>query len=147
MKIITWNVNGIRACAKKGLIEFAEREDAEILCLQETKAHPDQLEPNLVHLMGRESYWSSASKKGYSGTVTYLQKGPISVHRGIGIRKFDTEGRFVITEHESFVLYNVYFPNGAAREERHLYKQEFLKKFTTHLKKRMDRGEEIIFAR
>ena len=144
MKIITWNVNGIRACAKKGLIEFAEREDADILCLQETKAHPDQLESNLIHLMNRKSYWSSALRKGYSGTVTYLKEEPISVKRGVGIRKFDTEGRFVVTEHRDFILYNVYFPNGSAREERHLYKQEFLRKFTAHLKKRIDKGKEIV---
>ena len=144
MKIITWNVNGIRAGSKKGLIEFAEREDADILCLQETKAHPDQLEPNLIHLGGRESYWSSAVRKGYSGTVTYLKEKPIDVQQGIGIRKFDIEGRFVVTEHPDFVLYNVYFPNGAAREERHLYKQEFLKKFTAHLKKKMDSDKEVV---
>lgn len=144
MKIVTWNVNGIRSCSKKGLVEFAERENADILCLQETKAHPDQLEKDLLHLMNRKSYWSSALKKGYSGTVTYLKKEPLSVKRGIGIRKFDTEGRFVVTEHESFILYNVYFPNGSTREERHLYKQEFLKKFTAHLKKKVDRGEEIV---
>ena len=144
MKIITWNVNGIRACAKKGLIEFAEREDADILCLQETKAHPDQLDPQLINLRGRKSYWSSAQKKGYSGTVTYLKEEPISVKKGIDIRKFDSEGRFVVTQHKGFTLYNVYFPNGSAREERHLYKQDFLRKFTSHLKSQIDSGSQIV---
>ena len=144
MKIISWNVNGIRACAKKGLLEFASKKDPDILCLQETKAHPDQLVSQLLHPMGRKSYWSSAVKKGYSGTVTYLKEKPDSVIRGIGLRKFDAEGRFVVTEQKGFALYNVYFPNGSAREERHLYKQDFLKKFTTHLKKRVDRNEEVM---
>ena len=144
MKIITWNVNGIRSCSRKGLVEFAQREDADILCLQETKAHPEQLEEDLIHLADYKSYWSSAFKRGYSGTVTYLKKEPACVQKGIGIRKFDTEGRFVITKHDDFFLYNVYFPNGASSDERHLYKQDFLERFTAYLKKHIDRGEEVV---
>lgn len=148
MKIVTWNVNGIRACAKKGLVEFMEREDPEILCLQETKAHPEQLGEDLLSPLGRTSYWSSAVRKGYSGTVTYLKEGVevTDVSHGIGIRKFDSEGRFVVTHHKDFDLYNVYFPNGSSRDERHEYKQEFLKKFLKHLQKEMKKGREIILV-
>ncbi len=144
MKIITWNVNGIRACAKKGFLEFFESQDPDILCLQETKAHPGQLEPGLINPLNRFSHWSSAQRKGYSGTVTYLKKEAESVAHGIKIRKFDSEGRFVVTDHGEFILFNVYFPNGSAREERHLFKQDFLKRFTKHLKKLIDSGREVI---
>lgn len=144
MKIISWNVNGIRACAKKGFLEFVEREDPDYLCLQETKAHPEQLDQDLITPFQRESYWSSAEKKGYSGTVTYVKKAPLQVSYGIRIKKFDSEGRFVVTKHKDFTLYNVYFPNGSAREERHLYKQEFLERFRKHLERKIKAGEEII---
>lgn len=144
MKIISWNVNGIRACAKKGFLEFLEREDPDILCLQETKAHPEQLNETLINPLGRASFWSSAVRKGYSGTVTYVKEEPEQVNYGIRIKKFDSEGRFVVTKHKNFWLYNVYFPNGAAREERHLYKQEFLEKFRRHLKRKIDAGEKVI---
>ena len=144
MKIISWNVNGIRACAKKGFLEFIEREDPDILCIQETKAHPEQLDENLLHPLGRVGYFSSAERRGYSGTATFLKKKPDDIYHGISIKKFDSEGRFVVTEQDGFTLYNVYFPNGASREERHLYKQEFLEKFRRHLKKKVDKGEKVI---
>ena len=148
MKIITWNVNGIRACAKKGFVEFMERQKADIFCVQETKAHPEQLGPELLEPLSTKSFFSSAEKKGYSGTATFLSaKGREDlkdVRHGIRIKKFDSEGRFVVTEFKDFTLYNVYFPNGAAREERHLFKQEFLKKFTKHLEKKIKAGEQII---
>ncbi|MCB0392610.1 MAG: exodeoxyribonuclease III [Bdellovibrionales bacterium] len=144
MKIISWNVNGIRACAKRGFLEFIKREDPDILCIQETKAHPDQLDEELLHPLGRVGYFSSAERKGYSGTATFLKQQPDDVYHGIRIKKFDSEGRFVVTEQKDFTLYNVYFPNGAAREERHLYKMEFLDKFTKHLKKKIDNNEKVI---
>jgi len=146
MKIITWNVNGIRAVAKKGLFAFIAQEDPDILCLQETKAHPDQIEPELLNPFQRVGYWSSAFRPGYSGTVTYVKSPPQAVHYGIGIKKFDSEGRFVITDHGDFLLYNVYFPNGGSGEERHLFKQEFLKLFTQHLNKDIKSGREVILV-
>lgn len=146
MKIITWNVNGIRACAKKGFLDFFKKENPDLLCLQETKAHPEQLTDSLISPLGRESYWSSAEKKGYSGTVTYVKEKPKSIKYGIGIKKFDREGRFVVTEHKDFDLYNVYFPNGAASDERHDFKQLFLKKFTQHLRRERKKGKEIILV-
>lgn len=146
MRIITWNVNGIRAVLKKGFLEFVEKYDPEILCLQETKAHPEQVEPSLVHPGGRVSFWSSAVKRGYSGTATFCMEAPLEVLKGIGIRKFDSEGRFVVTDHKDFLLYNVYFPNGGSGEERHQFKQEFLVKFLRHLKKQIDAGRQVILV-
>ncbi|MEK6553597.1 MAG: exodeoxyribonuclease III, partial [Bdellovibrionota bacterium] len=115
MKIITWNVNGIRAVAKKGFLEFIAAEKPDILCLQESKAHKDQVPPEIVNVSGYKSYWSSAKKSGYSGTVTYVREGAgldaIEVQTGIGIDRYDSEGRFVVTDLKDFLLYNVYFPN------------------------------------
>jgi exodeoxyribonuclease-3 len=146
MRIITWNVNGVRAIAKKGFLEFLNAEGPDILCLQETKAHPDQVEPKIVNPIGYKSYWSPAQRPGYSGTATYTKSEIVDVKSGIGIKKFDSEGRFVVTDHGDFLLYNVYFPNGGSGEERHLFKQEFLKKFTEHLNAKIKAGREIVLV-
>ena len=144
MKIISWNVNGIRACARKGFLSFVKKTDPDILCLQESKCHPDDLEEDLIHPLKRLSYWSFADRKGYSGTVTFVKKPAKKVQHGIGIKQFDHEGRFVITDHKDFLLFNVYFPNGAQKEERHLFKQEFLKRFATYLKKEIKAKKKLI---
>ncbi|RME18270.1 MAG: exodeoxyribonuclease III [Bdellovibrio sp.] len=148
MKIISWNVNGIRACAKKGLLKFIEKEDPDILCLQETKAHPEQLPEELVHPLGRKGFFSSAHRRGYSGTATFVKPSyePLDVSYGIQIKKFDSEGRFVITRFPQYVVYNVYFPNGSASEERHFFKMHFLHRFLAHLKKQIKKGEKIILC-
>lgn len=136
MKITSWNVNGIRACYKKGLIDLIESESPDVLCLQETKAHPEQLKEDLKFKdIYPISYWSSSAiRKGYSGTCTYLKKAPQNHWRGMGIKKFDREGRIIITEHDKFILLNIYFPNGALTEARHLFKQEFLQRIVPFLK-------------
>jgi len=85
MKIVSWNVNGIRAAYKKGFIEFIEREDPDLLCVQETKAHREQCEPPLVRAAGRESLWSSAVRKGYSGVATFFKQAPLETANGIGL--------------------------------------------------------------
>lgn len=144
MKIISWNVNGIRACAKKGFFEFIDDHNPDVLCLQETKAHPDQVEPQLINPSGRVSYWTSAFRKGYSGTATYLKSAADQVEHGIGVRKFDSEGRFVITRVNDIKIYNVYFPNGSSGPERHDFKQEFLACFSEHLDRELKAGEQVI---
>jgi exodeoxyribonuclease-3 len=144
MKIISWNVNGIRAVYKKGFVEFVEREEPDILCVQETKAHKDQCEPMIVSPAGRTSHWSSAAKKGYSGTATFVTKEPKEVAHGIGIHEYDSEGRIVITDHGDFTLYNIYFPNGGSGQERHDFKQKFLKDLNAHLKPLIKEGRPLI---
>ena len=132
MKTATWNVNGIRSCYEKGALQdFIRSESPDILCLQETKAHPEQLSSEVRNFGSFPfRHWSSSAfRKGYSGTVTASFVKPLSVSRGMGIKKFDWEGRFVITEYKTFVLLNIYFPNGSLTEERHLFKQEFLSRF------------------
>lgn len=146
MKIITWNVNGIRAVAQKGLNEFREKEKPDFLCLQETKCHPDQVEESLTSPKGWQGYWSAAQRAGYSGTVTFCRETPQEVARGFGIPRFDAEGRMVVTQHPKFTLYNVYFPNGGSGQERHDFKQDFLKRFGHHLVKKAKAGENIILV-
>ncbi len=145
MRIVTWNVNGIRACHKKGFLDFLDRERPEILCIQETKCHCEQLDESLINPFTYDSFWTSAStRNGYSGVATFTNLPVENVEHGIGIKKFDEEGRFVVTQIHDILLYNVYFPNGSAREERHLFKQEFLKKFMRHLMKQVATGQKVI---
>lgn len=144
MKIISWNVNGIRAAYKKGFIEFIEREEPDFLCVQETKAYRDQVEPALVRPAGLSGYWSSAERKGYSGVATFARHEPKSVSYGVGLPQYDREGRFVITEHDDFTLYNIYFPNGGSGPERHQFKQKFLLDLSAHLSPLVTAGRPLI---
>jgi len=129
MKILCWNVNGIRAADKKGLFDWFSKENPDILCLQEIKALPEQVPAYLRITPGYEIFWNSAEKKGYSGVVTYTKKKPINVKNGFGINKFDIEGRALITEFSTFTLFNIYFPNGKKNQERLDYKLDFYDTF------------------
>ena len=144
LRLISWNVNGIRASHKKGLLNWFKKEKPDMLCLQETKAHPDQLVEELKNVDGYDSYFSSAEKKGYSGVVTYTKLKPKIFQQGVGIKKFDSEGRFIITEFEEFILFNIYFPNGKASGERLQYKMDFYDSFLKHCKKLLKQGKKIV---
>ena len=120
MKLISWNVNGIRACVNKGFIEFFNDIKADIFCIQETKCQPDQIE---LEFDGYKSYWNSAERKGYSGTAIFTKKKPIAVTRGIGIEEHDKEGRILTLEFEDFYLVNNYTPNAKRGLERLDYRQ------------------------
>jgi exodeoxyribonuclease-3 len=144
MKIVTWNVNGIRAVQQKGLLEFWQRVNPDVLCLQETKAHPDQLDEGLSAPQGWNAFWSAAQRPGYSGVATFAREVPQRVEYGIHIPKFDAEGRIVMTQFAKFALYNVYFPNGGSGPERHLFKQEFLRRFQHHLAQRLKAGDALV---
>jgi exodeoxyribonuclease-3 len=144
MKIVSWNVNGIRACYKKNLMNFVQQEKPDILCLQETKAHIDQVEEPARKLGFRQSHWSSAVRKGYSGVATFFNDEIKTQRAGTGVKEYDSEGRFVITEHKHFDLYNIYFPNGGSGDVRHQFKQQFLKHLHEHLKKDLKKGRGIV---
>lgn len=147
MKIISWNVNGIRAVQNKGFIEWLEKESPDVLCVQETKAHPDQLGFELTHPKGYHAYFShSKHKKGYSGVVTYTKDQPKDVKEGVGIDRFDDEGRIVVTEFDEFILFNVYFPNGKASSERLQYKLEFYEAFLKHIEDLRKKGKKVVFC-
>lgn len=144
MKIISWNVNGIRACLKKDLMSFVRKQKPDILCLQETKAHKDQVEPEGQLLGMKHSFWSSAKKKGYSGVATFCETEPEEIRLGIGHSQYDEEGRIVVTNHGHFLLYNIYFPNGGSGEERHQFKQKFLEDLYNHLKISLNQGNSLV---
>ena len=115
MKLISWNVNGIRACLNKGFREFFLKEDADIFCIQETKCQEGQAE---LEFEGYESYWNSAEKKGYSGTAIFTKMKPKNVQYGIGIEEHDKEGRVITLEFEEFYMVNIYTPNSKRELER-----------------------------
>ncbi|WP_374029303.1 exodeoxyribonuclease III [Bdellovibrio bacteriovorus] len=145
MKIISWNVNGIRACYKKGLLDFVHAEKPDIFCIQETKAHIDQVEEEARKLTWQFSYWSSAIKKGYSGVATFMNQEPRMVQTHFSsIPEYESEGRIVMTDHGAFDLYNIYFPNGGSGIERHNFKQKFLKDLNVHLKEKLANGREMV---
>ncbi|MDD5698262.1 MAG: exodeoxyribonuclease III [Victivallaceae bacterium] len=126
MILISWNVNGIRAVERKGFVKWAEHSGADILCLQETKAHPEQLPETITKLDGYESYWSSGDRKGYSGVAIYTAVPPLKTESGFnGERRFDNEGRILIGHFSDFVLLNIYFPNGQRDDGRLRYKLDF----------------------
>jgi len=146
-KILSWNVNGIRAVLNKGLLKWMDKESPDILCLQETKAHRQQLGPEVTDHKKYHSFWHSATnKKGYSGVVTFSKEEPIRVETGFGIEKFDMEGRVVMTEFKKFMIFNVYFPNGKQDSERLNYKLEFYEAFLSHIDKLKRKGKKIIFC-
>lgn len=120
MKLISWNVNGIRACLNKGFEEFFKQIDADIFCLQETKCQEGQVE---LEFKGYTSYWNSAEKKGYSGTAIFTKTKPKNVSYGIGIEKHDKEGRVITLEFEKFYMVNIYTPNSKRELERLEYRQ------------------------
>jgi exodeoxyribonuclease-3 len=144
VKLVSWNVNGIRASSKKGLLDFVKDEKPDILCLQEVKANIEQVEEPLRKLGYANSYWSSAVRKGYSGVATFVHPEPLSVSTGIDVHEYDSEGRFVITEHGYFDLYNIYFPNGGSGDVRHNFKQKFLKDLNVHLSEKLKKGRPVI---
>ena len=115
MKLISWNVNGIRACSNKGFSKFFKDVDADIFCLQETKCQPEQID---LEFEGYTSYWNSAERKGYSGTAIFTKKQPVNVTYGIGIEEHDKEGRIITLEFEDFYLVTNYTPNAKRELER-----------------------------
>jgi len=146
VRILSWNVNGIRAAYKKGILNWFSKEQPDILCIQETKAMKEQLPQDLLNVNGYTSYFSSAERKGYSGTATYTKVNPVKVANGIGIKKFDSEGRFLITEFDEFILFNIYFPNGKAKKERLQYKMDFYEAFLKYLQKLLKQDKKIVIC-
>ena len=131
MKIICWNVNGIRAVQKKGFLDFIKEEAPDVLCLQETKAQPEQIS---LHLEGYEQFWNSAQKKGYAGTAVFTKVKPIKVMNHIGIQEHDQEGRVITVEYGKFYLISVYVPNSGRDLTRLKYRPIWDKDFLNYLK-------------
>lgn len=146
MRLIGWNVNGIRANAKKGFFEWMMKEDADIVCLQETKASPEQLTEDFIKPKGYFSYWASAEKKGYSGVAIFSKNEPKSVTVGLGIPEFDQEGRTLMADYGEFVLFNIYFPNGGAGNKRVPFKMSFYDAFLEKVNALRKAGRKVIIT-
>ena len=132
MKLISWNVNGIRACVGKGFLDYFKEADADVFCIQETKMQAGQLE---LDLEGYEQYWNYAQRKGYSGTAIFTKKKPLSASYGIGIEEHDTEGRVITLEFDDFYMITVYTPNSQNELARLDYRMEWEDAFLSYLKK------------
>lgn len=144
MKLISWNVNGIRAAWKKGLPEFVAAENPDVLCLQETKIQLEQLTPELTDLPGYRSHWSMAEKKGYSGVATYTRPAPLAVATNFGSPALDTEGRVLHVEYPDFHLFNGYFPNSGMGPERLAHKMQFYDEFLSLTERLREGGKGIV---
>jgi exodeoxyribonuclease III len=143
-KLISWNVNGIRAAEKKGFVDWLAASGADLVAVQETKAHPGQLSPALLAPAGYQATWNSAEKMGYSGTATYSRHSPIKIIAGLGDPRFDTEGRVLIHEFEAFVFFNIYFPNGGRGAEWVTHKLAFYRRFLEVAQGYMQAGRPVI---
>lgn len=146
IKLISWNVNGIRAIHKKGFLDWFDNTNANIVSLQETKAQIDQLPKKLVNIPDYNSYFNSAERKGYSGVATYTNIEPNNVYDGMGIDKFDVEGRFQRLDFDEFTLLNIYYPNGGRDEERLKYKLDFYDVFLDYANDLRDQGFNLIIC-
>tara|TARA_B100001559_G_C16480262_1_gene613407 strand:- start:1006 stop:1770 length:765 start_codon:yes stop_codon:yes gene_type:complete len=146
MRLFSWNVNGVRAATKKGLFEWLEHESPDILCIQETKAHVDQLSSEILEDHGYNAYWHSGERRGYSGVATFCKNEPLYVQEGLGIDKYDVEGRVLLTEHDDFLLYNIYFPNGQKDDIRLKYKLDFYDDLLPMINEQVESGNNVIVA-
>lgn len=146
MKIICWNVNGLRAVERKNALQQIWDLNPEIFCLQETKISSDEIPFDLRYVKNYESFFTSGERKGYSGVGMYSKEKPLFVEYSFGDSKFDNEGRIIKAKFSNFLLFNIYFPNGKASKERLDYKMEFYYSFLQNLKKLLKQGEKIIIC-
>jgi exodeoxyribonuclease-3 len=143
MKLLSWNVNGLRAVLRKNFLEYLDAEKPDILCLQETKAEPDDVEP--LWPSSYTTYWNPAQKKGYAGTAIFAKTRPLRTTAGIGLPKHDREGRVLTAEFADFFLVNVYVPNSQRELTRLKYRQQWDRDFLRYLKK-LERRKPVIFC-
>lgn len=145
MKIISWNVNGIRAAENKGFTDWLVKTDPDILCVQETKAHPDQLSKSLIAPGGYRSVWTSAERKGYSGCAVYCKNESVSMS-GLGEKRFDDEGRVQMRDFDRYVLVNAYFPNSQEGGKRLDYKLDFCETVRKKCNELRSAGKNIVLC-
>lgn len=146
MRLATWNVNGIRAVTRNGFFDWFCKVQADIICLQETKANPGQLENQLLHPSNYHSFWHAAEKAGYSGVVIYTRKEPLKIQLGMGIPEFDNEGRVLVAEFSDFYLINAYFPNSQRDHARLNYKLAFCQEIHKFIDKLKSNGKNVLIC-
>lgn len=142
MKLISWNVNGLRACMEKGFMDFFDQVDADVFCIQESKLQAGQIE---LDLPGYHQYWNYAEKKGYSGTALFCKEEPLGVTYGIGMEEHDKEGRVITAEFADFYVVTVYTPNSKRELERLSYRMEWEAAFLAYLKG-LEQKKPVIFC-
>jgi exodeoxyribonuclease-3 len=147
IKLISWNVNGLRAVIKKDFFALFHQMDADIFSIQETKIQENQLTDEMKNIEGYESCWSHATiKKGYSGVGTYTRLKPERANTTLGISRFDQEGRIIELDFDDFIFFNVYFPNGQMSDERLQYKLDFYEKFFEYTDSYKNQGRSLIIT-
>ncbi|RJQ39959.1 MAG: exodeoxyribonuclease III [Dehalococcoidia bacterium] len=144
IRLLSWNVNGIRAVKVRGFLDWLKRDIPDVLCLQETKATPEQLEPELRQPEGYHTYWNHPERKGYGGVATMSRLEPRRVALKLGNEILDAEGRVILTEHPGFILLNVYFPNGKKDASRLKYKMDFYREFLAYADTLVSKGEKLV---
>lgn len=146
MRLLSWNVNGLRAIMKKGFLGWLLREKPDILCVQETKAQEHQIPQELRNLSGYTTYFVSAERKGYSGVGLFTRNSPEKVFTEMGVTRFDSEGRFLRADYADFTLFNIYFPNGKASKERLQYKMDFYDAFLRYVQRLKPNAQSLIIC-
>jgi exodeoxyribonuclease-3 len=146
MRILAWNVNGLRAVHKKGFLDWIGKEKPDVLCLQETKARPEQLDPALLRVDGYEAHFTPAAKPGYSGTAVYTRVKPDEVWRGIGDARFDDEGRVTAVRFGGLHVVSAYFPNSREGGARLDFKVDFCRRITALLRGLVADGQDVVLA-
>ncbi len=146
INLISWNVNGIRAVAKKGFFDWFRQTGPDILCIQETRAQEEQLASSLRYIEGYKAFFSNPERKGYSGVALYTKIPPLDVRYDIGVEEFDREGRTILAEFEDFMLLDIYFPNGNASKERLDYKMDFYDRILNMVDDFVAEGKNVIIC-
>jgi exodeoxyribonuclease-3 len=143
---MSWNVNGLRAASRKGFLSWLQETRPDVLGVQETKCHPDQLDPAVRSPDGYYAYFASAERKGYSGVALYSRVEPLNLHIGLGLADYDSEGRTIVAEYPEFVLLVAYFPNGSRDHSRVPFKMRFKREFLNYCNQLRRQGKKIIFC-
>lgn len=146
VRLLSWNVNGVRAAERKGFLDWLKNSKADVMCLQETKAHPEQLSQALLAPEGYTSYWHSGQRKGYSGVALYTKLKPKKVNTEFGSSILNDEGRVIMADYGSWLLYNIYFPKGEVGSPRLKYKMAFYKSFLNHIKRQLLKNRSIVIT-
>ncbi len=147
IKLFSWNVNGLRAVHRKGIfLDWLERTQPDILGLQETKCHPDQLDNALLNARGYHAYWAAAERRGYSGVALYSRRPPLTMREGFGIDEYDREGRTIVADYGDFVFISAYFPNGSRDHARLPFKMSYKADFLAFIEGLRAQGRSVVFC-
>lgn len=146
MKIVSYNVNGLRAALGKGLVDWLKEVDADVICLQETKLQPEQFDASLVEALGYHCYLFSAEKKGYSGVAIFCKKEPLHVAYGMGIEQYDREGRMIRVDYPELSIASIYHPSGSSGDERQAFKMQWLEDWEQYISKLRLEHPKLVLA-